>query len=213
MNKDLVEIVLIIDRSGSMSNISQEAQQGINKLIEDNQKAPGFCNITLVDFSDTVNVKYDGAPISEASSYHHIPTGFTKLNDAIGLTIDMVGRRLAKTEEKDRPSLVLVNIMTDGQENASKEYSGQRIHEMIKHQEEKYNWKFNFMSAGLDAIKQADSLNLGGVKSMAFDPNNISAVYKMSSDKIRTARSMSSGGLANQVSMDYTVEDYKHDIR
>ncbi len=213
MNKDLVEIVLIIDKSGSMSNISQEAEQGINKLIEDNQKAPGLCNITLVDFSDTVDIQYNGALINEISQYHHKPEGFTKLNDAIGMTIDMVGTRLSKTEEKDRPSLVLVNIMTDGQENASKEYSSQRIREMIKHQEEKYNWKFNFMSAGLDAIRQASNLNLDGLKSMAFDPNNISAVYKMSSDKILNARSMSSGGLANKVSMNYTAEDYKNDIR
>lgn len=213
MRNDLVEVVLIVDRSGSMANIAVEAEQGINQLITDQQNTPGYCNLTLVDFSSTVNVKYNGVDIRTTNPYKMTPEGMTKLNDAIGYTIDMVGARLAKTEEKDRPSLVLVNIMTDGEENSSREYKSQEIHDMIKHQEEKYNWKFNFMSAGLKAIEQSDGLNLGGLKSMAFDPNNVAVIYKMSSDKIKNARYAANSGQAHTVDMNYTKEDMQNDIR
>jgi len=158
-----VEIVCILDKSGSMSSVKDDAIGGFNTFLEEQKKLPGKANMSLVLFNHEYEESFSGRDIQKVSSLKkedYIPFGTTALLDAVGRTIDDIGKRLFNTDEKNRPEKVIVVIMTDGQENASKDYKRDKISEMIKHQQEKYNWEFIFLAANIDAFAEANSLNI-----------------------------------------------------
>jgi hypothetical protein len=102
--------------------------------------------------------------------------------DAIGRTIDSVGERLSDTPEEDRPEKVIVSILTDGLENASKEYTYEQIGSRIKRQKEKYNWEFIFLAANQDAVASAKMISIDKDDAVDFDatPEGIAdALYSM----------------------------------
>lgn len=156
MKKGLTEIVIIMDKSGSMSSMKEEAIQGINKFIKEQKLLPSEAKVTFALFNDSYQLLYDGIDIQnikEITSNDYIPDNTTALLDAIGKTFTTVGTRLANTKESERPEKVLVVILSDGMENSSKGYKLTTIKDMIKHQQEKYSWNIIFLAAGLEAEK------------------------------------------------------------
>ena len=171
MDSDLTEIICIIDRSGSMHQIRDDAIGGFNAFLEGQQKHPGRARFTLVLFNHTYERIHDGLDLQEATPLDettYVPQGNTALLDAVGRTIDSVGNRLAETPEAERPGTVIVAILTDGLENASSDYTRDRVAEMIKHQQEKYGWQFVFLAANQDAFQAAKKLNIQAADAMAF---------------------------------------------
>lgn len=163
MNSNLNEIVCIVDRSGSMGSIAKDAIGGFNTFLADQKTLPGEAKLSLVLFDNEYLLPVDNQPIQSVeplTDRTFVPRGSTALFDAIGRTITTIGERLAKTIEADRPAQVIVAILTDGEENASHEYGRERIAEMIKHQQEAYNWQFIFLAANMDAFAQASALNI-----------------------------------------------------
>ena len=161
MQDNLTDIVCVIDRSGSMDAMRSDAIGGFNSFLKAQQQLPGDARLTVVLFNHEYHLHDDGIPLQEAKPLGettYIPTGTTALLDAVGRTIDNVGVRLAATPEPERPGKVMVAILTDGLENASTDYSRDRVFEMIKHQREKYSWEFLFLAANQDAIATAGSL-------------------------------------------------------
>ena len=149
------EIVCIIDRSGSMESVADDAIGGFNTFIEKQKEVEGKASVTFVQFDDKYEIVYENkmledVPILDNKTF--IPRGMTALLDAIGKTINSVGERLSKTNKKDRPRKVIFAILTDGHENYSKEFTRDKIFEMITHQKEKYSWEFIFIAADQDAI-------------------------------------------------------------
>lgn len=193
MRENFSEIVCIIDRSGSMHSIKDDAIGGFNQFLEDQKKVPGEANLTLVLFNHDYEVVHNGKPLPQVEPLNndtYLPTGTTALLDAVGRTIDDVGQRLAKTAEADRPSTVIVAILTDGQENASKDYTKERIAEMIKHQEEKYAWQFFFLGANIDSFSTAGGLNIKQAQTANFiaSAEGVRNAYKQQSDWVTQAR-------------------------
>ena len=186
MNKNLTEIVMVVDRSGSMSSVQTDAQAGINKFIEDQKAAPGDAKLTLVQFDTSYDVIHDGAPIKDVGPFSLVPGGWTALYDAIGRAIDTVGQRLDKTPEADRPGAVIFVIVTDGLENSSKEYRGDRITRMVKHQKDVYNWQFIYIGADPTGVTAAT--NMGVSAAAQYNPAVPQKAYKTSSDKVLKAR-------------------------
>ncbi len=134
--KGLTEIVMVIDRSGSMATIKDDAIGGLNTFIEEQQKVKGEANLTTVLFDDEYILWHDGVDIKKVEPFTertYVPRSMTALLDAIGKTANDVGERLRKTKEKDRPEKVLFVILTDGMENASKEFTKPQIVEIIDH--------------------------------------------------------------------------------
>lgn len=163
MKKDLTEIVCILDMSGSMASTREDAIGGFNNFIEEQKKLPGECNVTVVFFNSSEYKKWaDGKPLKSIPKLgqEYQPNAMTPLLDAVGKTINDVGARLAATAEKDRPERVLVIIITDGQENVSKEFTKKQVKEMVKHQEEKYFWKFLFLGENMDAFAEAGGMGI-----------------------------------------------------
>jgi len=165
MKTDLSTIAMILDRSGSMSSVRQATIDGFNEFIEGQKNGAGDANVTLIQF-DTDNpyeVVFEDEPVKKApklTAHTYVPRGGTPLHDAIGRTITDLGTKLSKMVEAERPGKVFVVIMTDGLENASHEYSGPKIAEMIKHQRDKYKWEFIFLGANQDAILTGEHLNI-----------------------------------------------------
>lgn len=163
MNNNLTEMVFIIDMSGSMSNVVSDTIGGYNTLISQQKKEVGQARITTVLFDDRYIMLHDNIDvdeISEMTTKEYSPLGCTALLDAIGKTINSIGVRLSNTPEDERPSKVVFTIITDGYENASKEYEWSKVKEMIKHQREKYNWIFSFIGANIDTMKVGDDLGI-----------------------------------------------------
>ena len=140
------------------------------------------CLYTTTSSSVSITVKNGTADIDVTAKeytndplYVYRPSGMTAMNDGIGTAIDRIGKWLSEMPEEERPSKNLIVIMTDGEENASKEYSLKKVQEMIKHQTEKYNWTFIYMGMDISNAKAADDL---GIKGRSFSTKMGSHMYK-----------------------------------
>lgn len=194
MNKDATDITLIVDRSGSMHEIRDDAEGGINSFIEQQAREPGSATLTLVQFDTEYDFVHKGVPIHEAQQYRLIPRGRTALLDAVGRAIGETGERLAKLNEADRPSLVVFVVMTDGRENASREFTKEGIKQMIQHQQEKYNWHFTFLGADQDAFGEARSMGIAAAGTANFSKKKVAAAYGATAAKVARMRAQSRGG-------------------
>lgn len=206
MKKDLTELIFILDRSGSMSNLASDTIGGYNSMIEKQRKEPGEAMVTTVLFDDEYKMIYDHIPIKDVPELTHevyFPRGTTALLDAIGRTVNSVGERLANTPEDERPDQVIVVITTDGLENASREFDRKKIKEMIEHQQSKYSWTFMFLGANMDAVKEAS--NIGIDSSFANTYTNSSAglnsVYEGVSCSLSAMRSYNSFATSGDAAM------------
>lgn len=163
------ELVLVVDRSGSMQSIAKAMSDGLNELVNKQRQLQSECKVTLVDFDDRVETVYTARALNEVTNYVLEPRGTTSLLDAVGLTMNATGKRLSDLAESDRPSQVLFVIITDGQENASHLFSRKQVFNMIKHQRETYKWEFIFLGANQDSIAEAESLGISANNAVTFD--------------------------------------------
>ena len=157
-NKNTVEIVAILDRSGSMSSLIEETITGYNAFIKE-QKEVGPAKVTLAIFDDRYDVLYDRIDINEVPKLTKVDfyaRGMTALRDAVGKTIQTVhgGQRNGETPDK-----TLVFIVTDGYENASTEYTHDDIKKLVKKRTKK-GWEFFFMGADIDAFNQGGNIGV-----------------------------------------------------
>lgn len=161
MKENFIHVCFIVDRSGSMYGSEQDVIGGFKKVI-DEQKAntDGTCSVSLYEFDDEVKEIYKGKDVKEIDDIDYSLGGCTALFDGVGTAIDNIGKWLSDMDESERPEKNLIVIMTDGGENASREYSGTRIREMIKHQEEKYSWSFIYMGSDLTDAKDANVMGI-----------------------------------------------------
>ncbi len=190
---DLTEIVCILDRSGSMESIRTDAIGGFNAFLAAQQQLPGDARLTLVLFDHEYDRVLDAVPLAEVkplTEETYVPRGTTALLDAVGRTLDDVGARLAATPEAERPGKVLVCILTDGLENASRDYTRDRVKGMIEHQQQKYGWEFQFLAANQDAFAAAGSIGIAAADAAAFvaDAAGTHAAFARVSERAARAR-------------------------
>jgi uncharacterized protein YegL len=171
MNKKLTEVVFLLDRSGSMAGLEIDTIGGFNGFVRGQSKLEGETLVTTVLFDDRYEVLWQGAKAEEVklTEREYFVRGCTALLDAVGKTIVEVGQRLAKTPEDSRPDSVIFAITTDGMENASREFTYEKINEMIKHQREKYSWEFIFMGANINAAEEANHLGISAENAYDFE--------------------------------------------
>lgn len=183
MNTNLTEIVCILDRSGSMSGLANDTIGGYNSFINQQKSLDGEATLTTVLFDDKYDLLYDHIDIKSAHNItdkEYFARGMTALLDAVGKTINLVGERLNKTPDDEKPSKVIFVITTDGYENSSTEFTHQLVRGMIEHQKSKNNWEFIFLGAGIDAISQAKSIGIACANAVGYSASTdgIDAMYK-----------------------------------
>lgn len=195
MKAGLSEIICVVDRSGSMETIVNDAIGSFNDFLAEQKKHPGECRFSLTLFNTRYEIRHNGVPLQDVENFTpqtYRPSGMTALLDAVGRTIDEVGERLAKTPEEERPERVVFVIMTDGMENASKEYNREQIHKKIKRQTDEYKWEFVFLAAGEDAFAEAQGMGIkdGSVmRYAAFDAQSHAQSVTSLSENVARYRS------------------------
>ncbi len=171
METKYLKIVFIIDESGSMQGSNSDVIGGFNSFIE-KQKTDnkGKITVSLYKFNNKVTHVISNKPATKVrnlTNEDYTPNGFTALYDAIGQAIHETDKQLSAQSEKDRPDKVMLVIITDGEENASKEFSATAIKSAISTHEDLLHWSFIFLGSGLSDFKDAEAL---GIKNRANAP-------------------------------------------
>ncbi len=172
MYTDLTEIVFLLDRSGSMNGLENDTIGGFNGFVKKQTKA-GRTILTTILFDDKYEILHNGADAKNIAltDKEYFTRGRTALLDAIGKTINELGKRLNETQEDKRPGKIIFVITTDGYENASTEFSYDAVKNMIAHQTEKYGWEFIFMGANIDVAKESGKLGIRADQAFCFTAN------------------------------------------
>ena len=163
MKKNLTELVMILDRSGSMGGLESDTIGGFNSMLKKQREAEGEVLVSTVLFDDRFEVLYDRVPLDEVpemTGRDYWVRGCTALLDAVGGAIRHIANIHKYAREEDRPEKTIFVITTDGLENASREYSLARVKQMVRKETEKYGWEFLFLGANIDAIETAGRIGI-----------------------------------------------------
>jgi len=170
--KNYTDLTLIIDRSGSMNRIAKDMEGGFATFLKQEKASGDETKISINYFDDFIEKDVVTADIKDIDGIRIVPRGSTALLDAVGKTIVETGERLAAMAEEDRPNRVLIYIITDGQENASREYTLDQIREKITHQREHYAWDFVFLGANIDSFAVGGGMGIVGAATANFDASS-----------------------------------------
>lgn len=170
MKKDVVELVFILDRSGSMSGLEEDTIGGYNAMLGKQKKLDGEARITTVLFDDKYELVHDRIPLAQArpmTDQEYYVRGTTALLDALGSTILKTDRAQKLDRHGERPARTLFVITTDGMENASREFGSEQVKGLVEYAKAEYGWEFLFLGANIDAAGTAASCGIS--EDMAAD--------------------------------------------
>ena len=191
---NIVDVVFILDRSGSMGGLESDTIGGFNSMLEKQRKIEGKAFITTVLFDDQYELLHDRVNIAKVNNItekEYFVRGSTALLDAIGKTIakeKAIQDTLGKNEKADK---VLFVIITDGLENASKEYNSSTVKKLIETQKEKYGWEFLFLGANIDAIETASAIGISAERAVNYNSDSVGTQlnYKSLNNAVSEVRS------------------------
>lgn len=208
-NPELTELVFVLDRSGSMEGMERAVIDGFNQLVEKQRRVPGRTLVSVELFDDRFDVLYDRTDLDQVrplTGREYFPRGCTALLDAVGRAIRHIARKQREARPAERPGHTLFVINTDGLENASQEYTRERIREMVR-EEEKYGWEFLFLGANIDSYAEAHGLGIRAelTCNVVADAAGWEAQYESVSEAAASLRTAGSVGQAWRRRVD---EDY-----
>ncbi len=211
MKKNLTEIVFILDRSGSMAGLEGDTIGGFNAMIEKQKGEQGDAYVSTVLFDNVSEVIHDRVDIQKVEPLtrnEYYVRGSTALLDAVGGAIHHIGNVHKYARPEDRPEKTLFVITTDGMENASRQYSYDRVRMMIQRNKEKYGWEFLFLGANIDAAREAARFGIHADRAANYhaDSTGTAVIYEAVCDavcSVRASRPMSTEWKKN------IDEDYK----
>jgi len=167
-NPEYAHIGLIVDRSGSMIAIKSDMEGGLRTFLKEQAALPGKCLVDFSIFDTEFDEVYTNRPVKSATVQIK-PRGGTALLDAIGKAVVSLGERLAALSEDDRPETVIVAIITDGMENSSREWTLDKVKELIEAQQSQWSWKFVFLGANMDAVSVGGGMGMAKGMSMGYE--------------------------------------------
>ena len=171
MNKNVTEIVFILDRSGSMSGLEKDTIGGFNSMLEKQKKEEGDAVISTILFDDRTEVLHDRLRIEEVgplTEKEYYVRGCTALLDAVGGAIDHIKKERKSMPKKDRPDKTIFIITTDGMENSSTRYNYKQIKKMIEKRKTK-GWEFLFLGANIDAVAEAAKFGISEQRAVKYE--------------------------------------------
>ena len=201
MKKNLTEIVFILDRSGSMAGLEDDTIGGFNAMIRKQQEEPGEAFVSTVLFDNHTEVIHDRVDIQQIQPMtrkDYYVRGCTALLDAVGKSIHHIRNVHKYAREEDRPEKTIFVITTDGMENASKEYSYDRVRRMIEHEQEKHGWEFLFLGANIDAAREAARFGIDADRAADYHADSVGTgvIYEAVCETVcdfRASRPMEAG--------------------
>jgi len=192
MKKGLTEIVFILDRSGSMAGLEKDTIGGFNAFVEKQMEQKGEVRVTAVLFDNYYELLWNAVRAEEAklTEKEYFVRGSTALYDAVGKTILDISSRIDYTTESERPEKVIFVIITDGLENSSREFTHNKIKQLIHHYQHKHNWDFLFFGANIDAAAEADHIGISHCSAFNFeaDCDGVRTMYEKVSETVSEKR-------------------------
>ena len=188
-----LEVVLLIDKSGSMKGLEEDTVKGYNSMLAKERQLSVPTNVTTVLFSSDHEILADRKPISEVPD---MTLDSYKVRGATAL-YDTIGNAIEKTEAvkgiDDTGSKVLFVIITDGLENYSQTYDQEKVRKLIDAQEEK-GWEFVFIGANMDAEKEADTIGIKKENAATYENSEkgVQANYQAVSQMVHSLATTSS---------------------
>ena len=197
MKKNLTELVMILDRSGSMSGLESDTIGGYNSMLKKQRETDGEVLVSTVLFDHRIEVLHDRVPlgrVADITEEDYYTRGSTALLDAVGGAIHHIAHVHKYAREEDVPEKTLFIITTDGMENASQRYTYDKVKRMVEHEKEKYHWEFMFLGANIDAVDVAGRFGVAPDRAVRYenDPEGVNLNYEVMSDVISYARSAGS---------------------
>lgn len=191
------ELVFILDKSGSMGGLEEDTIGGYNAMLKKQKMLAGNCRITTVLFNNGYELLHDRVDIKEVSpitSKEYQVGGTTALLDAIGMTIYKVNHIQKDMNEECCSENVMFVIITDGEENSSREYSVERVKALIEQQKIKHEWEFVFLGANIDAVKAAGRFGISPDRAQNYhaDSQGVELNFRVMSDAVAVYRKKSS---------------------
>lgn len=211
MKRELTELVFILDKSGSMSGLERDTIGGFNSMIEKQLEVDGDCRITTVLFDSNYHVLHDRIDlraIGKMTERDYQVGGCTALLDAMGTTIQKLINVQKQTAPEYRAHKVMFVIITDGEENSSREYDYAKVKKMVETEKEKYAWEFIFLGANIDAIKVAGSFGISPDRAVDYIPDSKGTKLNFQV-MAKTVASYRSRGVVDSASFDEIREDKK----
>jgi len=175
-------MLIVLDRSGSMASIRTDMEGGIQQLIAHHAAQPGFVTVDLVTFDTEIEHTHAFANPNDVKVVLE-PRGGTSLYDAIGISFTGFGAALAALPDHARPSNVLVTIVTDGEENSSREYTAAHVKQLIEHQRDAYDWDISFLGANQDAIIEAGKIGIAAKDAIDYSLGAVDAAMSVHAAK------------------------------
>lgn len=210
MKKGLTELVFILDKSGSMGGLETDTIGGYNSMLAKQQAVEGECHITTVLFDNNYELLHDRIDIKAVSPINekeYQVGGSTALLDAIGRTIHKIGNAQKHTADDYRAEKVMFVIITDGEENSSREYSAEKIKAQIERQKTKYGWEFIFLGANIDAVETAGRFGISADRAQNYhsDSEGVELNFRVMSEAVATFRecAVMPEGWNNEIQKDY----------
>lgn len=175
MKKNLTELVFILDRSGSMAGLERDTIGGFNSMLEKQKKSEAEAVVTTVLFDTEYELLHDRADlrgIAPLTDRDYQVGGCTALLDAIGRTVHKVERARKNVLPAFRPQKTLFVIITDGEENSSREYSARQIRTLVGQKKEE-GWEFVFLGANIDAITAAGRIGIDPSRAVDYRADSV----------------------------------------
>lgn len=193
-DENYTHLLLIVDRSGSMQGIHEDMNGGIATLLFDQDEEPGTLLVDAWRFDTTIEKVADNTEPNDPALINLVePRGGTALYDGIGTAVYDLGQHLAALPEERRPSKVVVMIVTDGDENSSREWNLVSIKTLVEQQREQYGWQFVFLGANIDSFGVGGSFGIPQASTMNWEASSAGVASAMSANSI-SLRNYRNGG-------------------
>jgi uncharacterized protein YegL len=202
------EIIVVLDRSGSMQTIREDMTGGFATFIAEQNVVDGRCDVSLYTFDTVHEVEYEALPIVAVPPLRLFPRGGTALYDAVCMTIDKVGSRFRQLEDKTRPGKVVFVIITDGQENSSRRFGALHVKQKIEQQTKEYDWQFVFLGANIDVNHYSEVMGIRGQSTRGYEANarGVGDMYRATSTAVGAYRRGLRKSVSFEPSHDYSEE-------
>lgn len=187
-NPNLSHLVFLLDRSGSMQSIKSDVIGGFDAFLAEQRAADGQCVATLAQFDNEYEVVYRGIPLAQVPPLELSPRGSTALLDSMGKLITDTAAEIDALPEDDKPGTVVVAIMTDGHENASREWGRPAIKALVEQQTNDHGWAFLYMGADQDAVEVGEGLGVSAGQSVTYARGKSREAWVAASGNVRRYR-------------------------
>lgn len=211
MKKGLTELIFILDKSGSMSGLEGDTIGGYNAMLAKQQALEGECRITTVLFDNHYELLHDRLDlraVGPMTDKEYQVGGSTALLDAIGKTVQKIINVQKRTAADYRAERVMFVIITDGEENSSRNYSSESVKAMIERQKAEYGWEFIFLAANIDAVETAARYGIESDRAVDYiaDERGTEVSYSAISETVTNFRKV---GRVDGNSLDEIRQDAK----